>query len=164
MRGSQSVGGGAGSRWDQPVEPVLQSQLDGAQVRGVGDYCAVCGILDQIHRTGERSGNLCNTHIVSRCVWNYDTLLRRSDSPVSADAPTVMSCSIPTMMRSHSSSRLRSPHSPISGLYISSLISSGVTGIPPPSVSGCGSARQHRDSNLIICSKNLGKVARVFFN
>lgn len=54
--------GRAGGRWDQPVEPVLQSQLDGAQVSGVGDYCAVCGILDQIHRTGERSSNLCNTH------------------------------------------------------------------------------------------------------
>lgn len=76
------------------------------------------------------------------------------------DAPTVMSCSMPAMMRSHSSSRLLSPHSPIRGLYISSLISSGVTGIPPPSVSGCGSAPQHKRA-FIICLKTLGNVADV---
>lgn len=35
--GGREPVGGAGSRWDQPVEPVLQSQLDGAQVGGVGD-------------------------------------------------------------------------------------------------------------------------------
>lgn len=58
-------GGGEGGLWHQPVEPVLQSQLDGAQVGGVGDYGAVGGILDQIHRTGERSRNLCRTHSVS---------------------------------------------------------------------------------------------------
>lgn len=118
-----------------------------------------------IKSTGPENGaeiSATHTHSVSQGAWNCDTLLRRRDGPVSADAPTVMSCSMPTMMRSHSSSRLRSPHSPVRGLYISSLISSGVTGIPPPSVSGCGSARQHR-CTLLTRLKTLKKKLFSFF-
>lgn len=97
--------------------------------------------------------SLQHTHTVSRPVENCDKQLRGRHRHVSADAPTVMSCSMPPMMRSHSSSRLLSPHSPTRGLYISSLISSGVTGIPPPSVSGCGAA--HTQIHFISCLNTL---------
>lgn len=159
-----------GRNW--PVESVNEPQSDGAQICGIGNHGAVAGILDQVHGTRERSCNLCGTNTERTSVrirqmwandnddnmsvnmkerirgWNQTNWKIKKKTSIYAYTPTVMSWSMLAMSRSHSSSLLLSPHSPGRGLYISSLISSAVTGIPPPSVSGCGAAQQRQTLSI----------------
>lgn len=62
--------------------------------------------------------------------------LRNNSAHFSTHIPTVMSWSMPAMMRVHSSSRLPPPHSSACGLCRMSALSSSVTGTHPPTASG----------------------------
>lgn len=58
--------------------------------------------------------------------------------------PSVQSWSMALMMRSHSSARVRQPHSPSRGTYSSSFCSSSISGTLIPNSSGNVAARRER--------------------
>lgn len=74
--------------------------------------------------------------------------------------PSVQSWSMALMMRSHSSARVRQPHSPSRGTYRSSFCSSSISGTLMPSSSG-NVATKTRQYNLKTCSCNSDPLTKI---
>lgn len=135
-----------------PVKLILQSLSYGAQICDVSDHSAVCWICLQVHRQFERCShiwrrNRTSVKTISGCICISRLFLYQKTVSMFANyvTPKVQSWLMPLMMRSHSSSRVREPHSPSRGLYSNAFCSSSVRGTLRPNSSGNTATQRDRE-------------------